>query len=338
MASGGETGYWPGFVDALSNMVMTLIIIIVLLNVALVFFFFKANKNTSQSVQTAVETTQKATAAEIEALQKENQHLKEELQQAIEKNEAVVAERNVAPSTKQGAASSDANKDMAAAKQADKDNKDQQQAKDKQVAALAADERKEAQDSAKAKQADKDNKDQQQARDAQAAPAQTTIDTKQIQASKAKELVVQGEAQSAPQPTETDVQGLVKEELLENSYNNKKGRSVEVNKNSVTTQGGNEVIIVYEDDNVEFSPSTLVALNKDLGGLISRNKNIKIEILVEIVENKGYSFSRRLAYYRASSIRNFALTKGADPGRIMTKLVPVVEGAQYSRAIIRVSQ
>lgn len=312
MASGGETGYWPGFVDALSNMVMTLIIIIVLLNVALVYFFFKANKNTSQSVQSAIESTQKASAAEIESLQKENQRLNEELQQMREKSEAVVADQKPAASSKHSSIS-EVNKDQTTVKQADKNQSDKNQA-----------------ESAQTKQA-------------QIAAAQANIETTQNQEvqynqdSKAKDLAVEGEVKGAPQPKESKAEGLVKDETLENSYNNKKGLTSELNKNNLITQSSNEMVIVYEDNNVEFSPETLVGLNQELGGLISKNKNIKIEILVEIVENKGYSFSRRLAYYRASSIRNFALTKGANPSRVVTKLVAAPEGTQSPRAFIRVS-
>ena len=308
MASGGgETGYWPGFVDALSNMVMTLIIIIVLLNVALVYFFFKANKNTSQSVQTAIESTQKASAAEIETLQKENQRLNEELQQMREKSEAVVADQKPSVPSKQSS-TADASKDQTVTKQSDKNQAQQMQANQAQVAAAQA-----------------------------IGDTNQNQEVKFNQDSKAKDLSVEGEVKGAPQPKETEAEGLVKEEKLENSYNNKKGLTSELNKNNMITQSSNEMVIIYEDDNVEFSPGTLVALNQELGGLISKNKNIKIEILVEIVENKGYSFSRRLAYYRASSIRNFALTKGADPGRVVTKLVTGAEGTKFPRAFIRVS-
>ena len=337
MASGGETGYWPGFVDALSNMVMTLIIIIVLLNVALVYFFFKANKNTSQSVQSAIESTQKASAAEIESLQKENQRLNEELQQMREKSEAVVADQKPATPSK-NASISEANKDQTATKQADKNQSDKNQPDKNQQDRNQSDK-----NQSDKSQADKNQAETAQAKQTQIAAAQANIETTQNQEvvnnqdSKAKNLAAEGEVKGAPQPKEAQAEGLVKDETLENSYNNKKGLTSELNKNNLITQSSNEMVIIYEDNNVEFSPATLVGLNQELGGLISKNKNIKIEILVEIVENKGYSFSRRLAYYRASSIRNFALTKGANPSRVVTKLVSATEGTQFPRAFIRVS-
>ena len=162
-------------------------------------------------------------------------------------------------------------------------------------------------------------------------------DNKKDQVAGQKELADQVETQSVPLSKQAENQGLIDDGQLENSYNNKKQRTAELNKNSLSTQGSNELVVIYEDDNVEFSPSTLIALNKELGVLISKNKSIKIEIEVEIFENKGYSFSRRLAYYRASSIRNFVLTKGADPSRVVTKLVSGTAAGEFPRAVIRIS-
>ena len=108
--------------------------------------------------------------------------------------------------------------------------------------------------------------------------------------------------------------------------------------NNVLTSKGDLYIIEYKDERVEFSTETLKDLNKNFGDLISKDKNIKLDIQVEFLNSSKYSYTRRVAYYRASSIRNFLLTKGFDPQKISLRLIEASASTHYPRALIRVAR
>ena len=290
-SSGGEQGYWPGFVDALSNMVMTLIIIIVLLNVALVFFFFKATKSATRSVQAAVESAQKSSAEEIDSLLLENQRLMDELKKAHEFNGGPSA------SNKEDALD---RASIAASKPLTQNGLATRKPKD-----------------------------------------QTSLgnmgETPHDNSSEFTEMPSGIEGDANAQTSQQNLKGIVADQELSNAINKKDVENTNVIKNNLASASGNLFIISYEDANIEFSADTLKALNKDLGGLISKDKNIKVDITVEILGSSQYSFMRRVAYYRASSIRNYILSKGVDTKRIVTRLIDANEATQYPRALIQIN-
>ena len=282
MASGsGEQGYWPGFVDALSNMVMTLIIIIVLLNIALVFFFYKASKSASRSVQEAIVQTQKSNAEQIDALALENQRLKDELKKALEYTGG--------PSVR--------NKEDVSASEAG--NASSVLSKDSQVAKTLQ----------------------------EAGSTGTAGGTQKDAAPDAAVVSIGNKARADDQTTQDNLNNAVKNQVQESENASSKDNSVSVD--------GNLFVIIYKDENVEFSADTLQALDKDVGGLISKDKNIKVDIQVEFLNSSKYSLTRRVAYYRATSIRNYLLGKGADPKKITSHLIEASDSTQYPRALIR---
>ena len=433
MASGsGEQGYWPGFVDALSNMVMTLIIIIVLLNIALVFFFFKATKSATRSAQAAVEQVQKSSNEHIDSLQLENQRLKEELKKIQEGQKDTFAPTgNRAGMSERAAAAVAAEQDKEAARaaaglgqssveQAQKDNlaqiaslqlenqrlkdelkkiqdgqkdastaslqlenqrlkdelkKIQEGQKDASTASLQLENQRLKEELKKIQEGQKDtfastgNKAGMSERAAAAAAANAEQGKEVLKEILAKDAVgssgeraakdQDGQSLSVSRPGAQDhAQDAVQkktDQLAASADSNKDflnqnaGTTIE-NRieqeelpsigtgNNVLTSKGDLYIIEYKDERVEFSTETLKDLNKNFGDLISKDKNIKLDIQVEFLNSSKYSYTRRVAYYRASSIRNFLLTKGFDPQKISLRLIEASASTHYPRALIRVAR
>jgi outer membrane protein OmpA-like peptidoglycan-associated protein len=88
--SGKDANYWPGFVDALANVVVTMIFVVVVFTIALLYFSQNKVKEAIRSVQTAApdnaQTHVLASAAVLELqkrvaeLQKENDTLRRQSQ------------------------------------------------------------------------------------------------------------------------------------------------------------------------------------------------------------------------------------------------------------------
>lgn len=291
-STSNEPSYWPGFVDALSNMVMTLIIIIVLLNIALVYFFYKATKNATQNIQTVVENVKKNSNEEIEALLNENQRLQDELKKALEKNFGPNA------SNKEESVS---RVDIINPTQSNNNGLVKQKSDSPAVNG-------------------------------------NTGSASHVEMTEQTEMPTGVEGSANVQTADENLKGVLQDQVLKNNVNKSVIPNTNSIKNNVASEAGNEITIIYEDDNVEFSAKTLLALNKGLGGLISKDKTIKVDITVEITGSDKYSFARRVAYYRASAIRNFVLSKGIDPSRISSRLVDADESVQYPRAIIHLSR
>ena len=79
MEGGKEPNYWPGFVDALSNVVLTLVFVLVIFVFALLMASNKVEKKMKEVV--ASETAQKAAQAQLEQALSELQQLRGQDQQ-----------------------------------------------------------------------------------------------------------------------------------------------------------------------------------------------------------------------------------------------------------------
>ena len=85
--SDGEMNYWPGFVDALSNLVLALVFVVVIFTLALAVI---SSQVTKKAAAAAVEAAQAAARAQaVSDAQKEN-----ELQQQIQELKSVLAEKD----------------------------------------------------------------------------------------------------------------------------------------------------------------------------------------------------------------------------------------------------
>lgn len=82
MQSGKEENYWPGFVDALSNVVLTLVFVLVVFVFALVL----ASSKVTQKAQELADNAQKKATEQIQSNQ-ETIRLKHDLEEAIQKLE-----------------------------------------------------------------------------------------------------------------------------------------------------------------------------------------------------------------------------------------------------------
>lgn len=101
MEGGREQNYWPGFVDALSNVVLTLVFVLVVFVFALVIASNKVERKASEMVQAAHEQIKNGDAsaivaalkAELEKTKAENKELKDlQSSSAVEKTTNIVLE------------------------------------------------------------------------------------------------------------------------------------------------------------------------------------------------------------------------------------------------------
>lgn len=235
-SSNGDQSYWPGFVDALSNMVMTLIIIIVLLNVALVYFFYKASKHTSQSVQQAVEAVKVDRDQQVQLLLDDNQKLKE----AVEKLEA--------------------------------------------------------------------------------------------------KLTQAGNRSEKEPPAPDQVPPAIERQELRNRTLSEIKPDVNSYKNYVASEGNDDIVIYYEDDNVELNQNSLEGISNALSKMLAQNPKSRFSISIDIPNSVNYSMSRRIAYYRAITLRNLIIKHRVDPKMIEISLSEANGLAKNPRGVIKRSQ
>ena len=343
MASGGgDQGYWPGFVDALSNMVMTLIIIIVLLNVALVFFFYKASKTTSHSIEAAVEAVKKDKLDQIESLRQENKLLQEEIKKAqeqvlsatmpkggTEKITGTANEKNLAAGSMAGPAAQ--SQGLSFGQNSNGLMSDQSAVKSQylEMSSVAQSDKGDMRDTKKGAE--------KIAPTVKPDAAQAPIKDEKSAQSKSIPSTDMGAGQFDATKQEGQP-NIVADKNLNNRYTKIEKEASNTNSENILKNSDNVYIISYEDDSVELSQNTITELNNELKNTVFRNKNINIDIKVEINNINQYSYMRRVAYYRASVIRNYFLSNGVDPKRIETRLVDAEESSKSARAFISFSK
>lgn len=96
MESGREQNYWPGFVDALSNVVLTLVFVLVVFVFALVIASNKVERRAANLIKEAQESTPHAeTLTKVSSLEKELEKARQEIKELHEQATASKVEEKV---------------------------------------------------------------------------------------------------------------------------------------------------------------------------------------------------------------------------------------------------